>query len=105
MAMAQDVRQTIKTRLQNDYSFRFALLSEAMEGLLGGDVETAKRVLWDYIDATIGFAELAVRSGLPVRSLRRMFTPQGDPRASEMFKVIAALQKHQGVQLEVGVAA
>ena len=66
---------------------------------------TAKSVLRDYIDATIGFEELSRQSGFSSRHLEYMFSPTGDPRAGEMFRVIGILQQHQGIQLEVSAAA
>ena len=39
--------------------FAEALLTEAVELLLSGEVETGKAILRDYINATIGFERLA----------------------------------------------
>ena len=92
MALPKDVKKTIRARLQSDYAFRFALLSEAVE------------VLRDYIDATIGFQALSDQTGLPEKSLMRMFSKSGNPRADNLFKVLAVLQKSQGIQLSVEAA-
>ncbi len=81
------------------------LLAEAVELLLSGDMETGKSVLRDYINATMGFEALAVATGTPAKSLMRMFGPKGNPRADNLFGVIKALQKANGVNLAVGVAA
>jgi len=50
---------TVTERLQHDPSFREALLDEAVDCLLASDVETGKSLLRDYVNATIGFGELA----------------------------------------------
>jgi DNA-binding phage protein len=105
MALPKDLKKTIRARLQTDYAFRFALLSEAVEVLLTDDLPTAKSVLHDYIDATIGFGELSAQTGLSERSLVRMFSKSGNPRADSLFKVLAVLQKSQGIQLAVNAAA
>lgn len=104
-ALTTDIRNTVKARIRNDDGFGNALFSHAVEVMLADDMATAKSVLRDYIDATIGFDELSEQSGLPVRKLLRMFQPSGNPRASEMFRVIGVLQQHQGIQLEVNTAA
>ena len=104
MALPKDVKKTIRARLQSDYAFRFALLSEAVEVLLADDLPTAKSVLRDYIDATIGFQALSDQTGLPEKSLMRMFSKSGNPRADNLFKVLAVLQKSQGIQLSVEAA-
>jgi DNA-binding phage protein len=105
MALTRTIRKTVKARIQADDGFRYALFSHAVEVMLADDMATAKSVLKDYIDATIGFADLATESGLTVRHLKRMFQPSGNPRAGEMFRVIGILQRHQGIQLEVSTAA
>lgn len=105
MALPEDLKKTITARLQSDYAFRFAMLSEAVEVLLADDLPTAKQVLRDYIDATIGFAELSAQTELPERTLVRMFSRAGNPRADHLFKVLSILQKTQGIQLSVDAAA
>jgi len=104
MPLTRDFKDTIKARAARDPAFRDALLSEAAELLLSGDVETGKAVLRDYINATIGFEALADQTGLPVKSLMRMLGPNGNPRASNIFAVIGCLQKASRVHLEVRAA-
>ena len=103
--LTDSVRESVKARIRNDEEFGSALFSEAVEVMLADDMASAKTVLLDYIEATIGFAELAAQSGITVRSLKRMFSPSGDPRAGQMFRVIGILQRHQGIMLEVSTAA
>jgi len=105
MTITRDFKETIKARAQADPAFRSALLSEAIEVLLADDLQTGKSVLRDYINATIGFEALAIQSGLNAKSLMRMFSKSGNPRADNLFKVIAALQKSEGIQLAVSAAA
>jgi len=99
------VRERVKSRIRTDDAFAYALLSEAVEVLLADDMVTAKSVLFDYIDATIGFEELALQSGLAAETLREMFSPAGDPRAADLFRVLGVLQQYQGIHLEVSAAA
>lgn len=101
MTLTRDFRATVQARAQNDPAFRRALLQEGVECLLGGDVDTGKIVLRDYINATIGFEELGSRTARSAKSLMRMFGPAGNPQARNLFEVIGCLQRHEGVHLEV----
>ncbi len=62
-----------------------------MQTLSSGDVDTARAVLRDFINATIGFAALAKVTGTPPKSLMRMFGPSGNPTAGNLFSVIGLL--------------
>ncbi len=104
MALTRDFKETVRDRAQSDPAFRAALLSEAIELLLSGDVETGRALLRDYINATIGFQELGQKSGLPPKSLMRMFGPSGNPRADNLFAIIRLLQDETGVQIAVKAA-
>ena len=101
MALTRDFKETIKARADRDSAFREALLVEAVELLLEGDVDTGKAVLRNYINATVGFEELAEEVGKPSKSLMRMFSAKGNPRADNLFSVISHLQKSTGVQLAI----
>src|SRR5882757_4789494 len=101
VALTRDFKETIKARADRDPAFREALLTEAVEQLIGGEVEVGKAVLRDYINATVGFARLAKATGTPSKSLMRMFGPKGNPRANNLLAVIGKLQRVSGVRLAV----
>lgn len=101
MALTRDFKETVQARARRDPEFRQALLQEGIECLLAGDVDAGKIVLRDYINATIGFEELGSRTARQPKGLMRMFGPAGNPQARNLFQVIACLQDHEGVHLEV----
>ena len=101
MALTRDFKETVQARARSDPGFREALLEEAVEAMLAGDVDIGKAVLRDYINATIGFGELSGRTRKPAKSLMRMFGPTGNPQARNLFDVIGHIQRHEGVQLRV----
>lgn len=103
MALTKDFKETVRERLQRDPKARIALLAEAIECLLSGDVDTGKAVLRNYINATIGFEELSDRTHTPSKSLMRMLGPKGNPQARNLFDVIAHLQRAEGLQFEVSL--
>lgn len=103
MPLTRSFKDTVRARAERDPKFRAALLTEGVEQMLTGDVDIGKAVLRDYINATLGFERLARETGMPVKSLMRMFGPKGNPRADNLFAVIGSLQKVAGIRL--GVAA
>lgn len=94
MALTKDFKDTIQARAQRDPAFR-------KSRLLAGDVDTGKAVLRDYINATIGFEELSQIFDKSSKSLMRMFGPEWNPQASNLFAVIQYLQEQEGIYLEV----
>lgn len=58
-------------------------------------------ILRDYINATLGFPALAEKTGIHVKTLHQMFGPKGNPTAANLFNIIACLQEHEGVRLQV----
>jgi DNA-binding phage protein len=105
MPLTRSFKEFVKSRIDHDPEFRQALFQEAVQTMLDGDVETAKSVLRDYINATVGFEALAEATGMPPKSLMRMFGPKGNPTAVNLFGVIVALQESTGVHLEVRTVA
>ncbi|OAH26883.1 helix-turn-helix domain-containing transcriptional regulator [Methylorubrum populi] len=103
MALTRSFKETVKARAERDAAFRDALLTEAVDQLLAGDIETGKAVLRDYINATIGFERLAQETGTSSKSLMRMLGPTGNPTATNLFGVLRTVQKASGVQLSVAV--
>jgi DNA-binding phage protein len=101
MPLTRDFRETVKARADRDPAFRAGLYQEAVQALLDGDLGTAKILLRDVINATMGFAELARRVETPEKSLMRMFGPAGNPRAENLVAVVAALREECHVSLTV----
>jgi DNA-binding phage protein len=101
MPLTRHFKETVRARAQRDPKFRKALLRDGIESLLAGDVETGKTVLRDYINATVGFNELAHSTHHSPKSLMRMLGPYGNPNASNLFEVIARLQEKERIQLKV----
>ncbi|MCY4059546.1 MAG: transcriptional regulator [Gammaproteobacteria bacterium] len=101
MALTRDFKVTVRERLQRDPSFREALLKEAVDCLLAGDVATGKSLLRDYVNATIGFGELGGMTDKSPKSLMRMLSANGNPQARNLFEIIGCLQEREGVHLEV----
>jgi DNA-binding phage protein len=101
MALTRSFKETVKERAGRDPEFRVGLLEEAIEALLRGELDVGKILLRDYINATVGFEDLAEATQKNAKSLMRMLSAEGNPRADNLFSVIAHLQKNEGIELGV----
>ena len=88
-------------RVRSDQRFRQALLREGVECLLSGDVDAGKSVLRDYIKATLGFPALSKAVAIPEKSLIRMFGRSGNPQAKKLFRIVAFLQRGEGIRFQI----
>ncbi|GLH81146.1 hypothetical protein SSBR45G_60550 [Bradyrhizobium sp. SSBR45G] len=101
MAKTKSFKELVQSQAKADKAFAEALLREGIDAMLSGDMETGKVILRDYIKATVGFEKLGEAIDTPPKSLIRMFGPQGNPQARNLFSVIGYLQKQAGLQLHV----
>ncbi|EAR23520.1 helix-turn-helix domain-containing transcriptional regulator [Nitrococcus mobilis] len=100
MALTRNFCETVRERAQADAAFRSALLTDAADALLAGEADAARRILRDYINATVGFEALAAETGIAVKSLHRMFGPRGNSTLSSLARVFRALEAREGVTLQ-----
>lgn len=101
MALTREFRQTVQARVRRDPSYAKALLSEAVQAMLDGELDVGKSLARDYINASIGFEELGRRLAVSPKSLMRMFSTNGNPQASNLFAVLDVLQADAGIALKV----
>ncbi len=101
MALTRNFRETIRDRARADSAFRAALLTEATEALITGDAGTARALLRDYINATLGFEALAEATGISSKSLHRMFGAKGNPTLANLAAVLRALENREGLTFAV----
>src|ERR1700678_2505824 len=104
MALTRDFKETIRTRVERDPKFRKELLREGIEAMFESDVATGKIVIRDYINATVGFTDLAEATRIASKSLMRMLGPAGNPRANNRFEIVSLLQHREGLRFEVKAA-
>ena len=104
MTLTRSFRETIKEQL-TDPDFRLEFLREAVSNMVAGDLDTAKSVLREYINGTVGFIALGSALSKSPKSLMRMLSPEGNPQARNLFEMVAYLQKVEGAVLEVHATA
>jgi len=93
--------EIVGERAGRDAACASALLEEAAECLLAGNLPTARRLIRDVIKGSMGYAELSRLTGTPEKSLVRMFGPTGNPTAANMASVLRELQSYGRVRLRV----
>ena len=97
MPQTHGLRETVQACARINAGFRRGLLEEAVESFLSGDIGTGKILLCDYINATIGFERLAAELDRKPKSLMRMLGPLGNPRAANLFAIVAHLKLLEGI--------
>ena len=101
MALTKAFNETVKARLAKSAAYRRALLKEAVEAMISGDLDTGKSILRKYINGTIGFVKLGEDLGHSPKALMRMFSATGNPQARNLLEIVAYLQKVEGAVLKV----
>ena len=87
MTLTRDFKQTVVERVQRDPAFAKALLDEAATLFLSGEPDTARLILRDLVNATVGFEQLAQLTQKPSKSLHRMLSQKGNPSMDNLGKV------------------
>lgn len=101
MPLTRSFKSTVKARAERDPEFRFGLFREAIEALLSDDLETGKVLLRDYVNATVGFETLAAELDKSPKSLMRMLSDKGNPRADNLLGMVGYLKRREGVALSL----
>jgi DNA-binding phage protein len=100
MPLTRAFRITVRERAGRDPAFAEALLDEAATLFLSGEPTTARLILRDLVNATVGFERLAAETAKPAKSLHRMLSENGNPSMDNLAAVFEALRKKVGVELE-----
>ena len=101
MALTRNFKQTVVERVERDPEFAKALLDEAATLFLSDEPETARLILRDLVNATLGFEQLAELTDKPSKSLHRMLSPKGNPSMDNLAAIFGAVRANLKVSLEV----
>lgn len=101
MALTREFKRTMVERAEREPAFAKALLDEAATLFLNGDPETARLILRDLVNATVGFETLAERTEKNGKSLHRMLSAGGNPTMDNLAAIFDAVRAALKVRLEV----
>ena len=101
MPLSREFVDTIKKQADASKAFRIGLLEDAVSSFVGGQPDDCRRILSNYVKATLGFEELARQLDMTSSSLKRMLGPKGNPKTSNFATIIEALQQNENVVLSV----
>jgi len=101
MALTRNFKQTVIERIERDPEFAKALLDEAATLFLSGEPETARLILRDLVNTTVGFEHLAMLTDKPSKSLHRMLSPKGNPSMDNLAAIFDAIRTRLNVAIEV----
>jgi DNA-binding phage protein len=103
MTLTRDFKQTVVERVERDPAFAKALLNEAATLFLSGEPDTARLILRDLVNATVGFESLAELTHKPSKSLHRMLSPRGNPNMDNLAAIFSAIRNWLKVAIDVRV--
>ena len=92
MALTRNFKQTVIERVERDPEFAKALLDEAATLFLSDEPKTARLILRDLVNATVGFEQLAVLTDKSSKSLHRMLSPKGNPSMDSLAAIFGAIR-------------
>ena len=100
MALTRDFKLTVIERVTREPAFAQALLDEAATLFLNGEPDTARLVLRDLVNATLGFEQLATQTAKPSKSLHRMLSAQGNPSMDNLAAIFRAIRDRLNLNIE-----
>lgn len=101
MTLTRDFKETVIKRVQDEPEFAAALLDEAASLFLNGEPETARLILRDLVNATVGFEKLADETSRPSKSLHRMLSAKGNPTMENLNAIFNVLRQRLKVDIKV----
>lgn len=93
--------ETVKEQIEKDSRLAVALLEEAFCLTMNGDPKTARLILRDIVNSTMGFEELARMTGKPSKSLHRMLSVKGNPTMNNFNLIFSTLCRNLEVGYEI----
>lgn len=97
MPLSREFKETVMELCKNP-DYRKALLMEALESYLEGDIAVGNSLLRDYLNGTQAFGDVASEINVLEPSLRRMLGPNGNATVRNFFALLKACQQREGIR-------
>ena len=101
MPLTREFKETVMLRAKQDPKFRQELIVEATNAFLENDVDTGKRLLLDYLNATDTLPSIAKELKQNEKSIRRMVGPRGNPTLKNFTSLLNACMRRESIELHV----
>ncbi|WP_068319038.1 hypothetical protein [Polycladidibacter hongkongensis] len=87
----------LKDMLDENPHMNTEMLEGALNMILSGKLDEGRLLLRQFINSTLGFKELAKRTGKIDKTLMRSLSASGNPTAANLFEIIQVCMKAEGV--------
>lgn len=98
MPLSREFKETVMELCKNP-EYRKALLAEALESYLEGNIEVGNSLLRDYLNGTHAFGDVASELDMLEPSLRRMLSPKGNATVRNFFALYKLCQQREGIHV------
>lgn len=98
-------KDSLKAIADRNPDFANEILEDVIKALFSGSTDEGRLLLRNYVHATIGFPELARRTGKDDKNLMRSLSTKGNPSASNLFEIIQVCMQEEGVSLDPHIIA
>ena len=96
MALTKEFKDTVM-ELCKDPEYRKALLHEALESYLEGDIAVGNSLIRDYLNGSQGFLEVSNSLQIKESGLRRMVGPVGNPTTKNFFLLFRTCLQRENI--------
>ena len=96
-------KSAMKAMVDDNPEFGAEMLEDALNSLLSGELDEGRLLLRQFVNATMGFKELAERTCKVDKNLMRTLSASGNPTASNLFEIVQACIQAEGVTVAAHV--
>jgi DNA-binding phage protein len=86
---------------KQDLEFRPELIVWATNAFLDGDIDTGKRLIRNYLNATEAISSIAEELEQNEKSIRRMIGPRGNPTLRNFANLLNVCKRRESLELRV----
>ena len=94
---------SVKSMIDRRPELATEMLEDAINALFEGELDDGRLLLRQYVNTTIGFQELARRTGKQDKNLMRSLSASGNPTAANLFEIIRACSEAEGFTIAAHV--
>jgi len=101
MPLSREFKELVVARAEKDPEFRRALITEALNLILQGEISAGRLMIRDYINATGSMNDIALKLRKQKPAIVRMLGPNGNPTLKSFIPVVKACAEREEIKLRV----